>query len=205
MFGYKVRCIGATSSPSPIVVLFHTAAGPHDLFLLYKAAQIAANNFEVWIADLYSDESGWAWSDTDRKQDVREKLMENNRALLNRRIEAVMDQVDVLVNDSNNSYCLLGAMGWCLGGHCIAQLATTTHNKVPPAMVTFHGVFRGLSADNVTAAASKKKTQSVASQVLLCHGVDDPFVSSQDLETVLYVSYAYYCACFLTMLCGYYF
>ena len=45
------------------VVLWHTGAGPHDLFLLWKAAALVNHNHNwvVLIADLLSDDTGWAW------------------------------------------------------------------------------------------------------------------------------------------------
>jgi dienelactone hydrolase len=72
----------STSSRVPGILLFHTGAGPHDIFLLYKAASIVnsisqpfttnshslddhhdgdGSSVVVLIADLISDESGWSW------------------------------------------------------------------------------------------------------------------------------------------------
>ena len=42
----------------PGVVLFHTAAGPRDLFLAWKAELLAARGCIVLVADLFSDERG---------------------------------------------------------------------------------------------------------------------------------------------------
>lgn len=42
----------------PGVVLFHTAAGPRDLYLLYRGAQLASQGYVVLNADLYGDPDG---------------------------------------------------------------------------------------------------------------------------------------------------
>jgi hypothetical protein len=59
----------------PVILLFHTAAGPQDVFLYYKA-DILLQNFDciVMICDILSDADGWAWdSDRTRYNDVKTK------------------------------------------------------------------------------------------------------------------------------------
>jgi hypothetical protein len=71
-----------TNDPTVAVLLFATAAGPHDVFLLWKAAALVhslstrdsaqtetkAANVVVLIADVISDETGWGWHTEDRSR-----------------------------------------------------------------------------------------------------------------------------------------
>ena len=48
----------------PGILLFHTAAGPQDVFLFRKAAALASDpnlRCVVLICDVLSDQDGWAW------------------------------------------------------------------------------------------------------------------------------------------------
>lgn len=62
----------------PGILLFHTGAGPHDVFLLWKAASLVMSlDCEVLITDILSDESGWAWqSDRTQYETARNKVLD---------------------------------------------------------------------------------------------------------------------------------
>lgn len=168
LHGHWIRPRGDSSSRA--VILFHTAAGPHDIFLLWKAASLVSYcNVSVLIADVMSDETGWGWdSDRTRYQKVREQL--RNNGVLASRVDAALEEVKRL-----GLQCI-GAMGFCLGGLSILELAVST--RCPPFLATFHGVF-----------SERPRLPDVSkvprSELLICHGIDDPFVSSSDVEQVL--------------------
>ena len=68
----------------PAIMLFHTGAGPQDVFLRWKADMIARD--EIWgdngcvvlIADIVSDSSGWTWSDRERYDSTRKDLLQRS-------------------------------------------------------------------------------------------------------------------------------
>jgi dienelactone hydrolase len=87
------------------------------------------------------------------------------------RVGAALDEVE-----RSNLTCI-SAIGFCLGGRSILELAVSP--RCPPALATFHGVFSErpkITTDNV------KVPQS---ELLICHGINDPFVPSSDIEEVL--------------------
>jgi dienelactone hydrolase len=225
------------SSPSntkiPGIIFFHTGAGPHDVFLLWKAAALVNSMMPdddntstdtdddgptVLVADILSDATGWAWDD-DKTQYMaaRDAVLavedygtnddsHQYRPVLQQRIRAAIDtllKVEPRVDPEN-----LAALGWCLGGHSILALGRMQtqmqqqqeQTQMPwrmRAMVTFHGVFDGLPpppAEEIldtdtelngdyqkdNASPPKKKTE-----ILVCHGLQDPFVSNESLERAL--------------------
>ena len=169
LYGHWVRKAGAAAQRT--FVLFHTGAGPHDLFLLWKAAYLVANlSCQVFIADVLSDETGWAWSsDRTQYQRVRTQLGKNN--LWRQRVELALK---VAKEDSS---VVTAALGWCLGGRAIAECAQLV--DPPQAMVTFHGVFPPDLPQTLTPISK------MGSEILVCHGVNDPFVPPENLENAL--------------------
>jgi dienelactone hydrolase len=247
----------------PGIILFHTGAGPHDLFLLWKAAatvnQLYNNNNNnnddnnsinnnnnnnngclVLIADMLSDESGWAWEEHDktRYNEARDFILKPNkddlvgqqRPVLRQRIHAAIDTLlqskltsrsggggggsndgdDIVVwtVDPNR----IAALGWCLGGHAIMELADMSRQLHDVqegtacsirALATFHGVFDtgvSLSSSSSSLPISGNHEESLQqrqpdepllptptfrTEVLICHGTKDPFVSDESLERAL--------------------
>ncbi|GAX26880.1 hypothetical protein FisN_9Lh174 [Fistulifera solaris] len=178
LYGHWVRKQGSHESDNFGILLFHTGAGPHDIFLLWKAASLVMTlDCQVLIADILSDESGWAWDlNRSRYETVRQRVLEGGetRPLLQKRIHAAVSLLKNQVDENR-----LAALGWCLGGHSILELARMTLPEML-AMVTFHGVFDGIKAPAESVAVS-----SAGAEVLICNGVEDPFVSSQTLENAL--------------------
>ena len=172
---------------APGILLFHTAAGPQDIFLFYKAASLVQRfDCVVMICDILSDEFGWAWG-PDRSQyiKVRKELAANDSSLLASRVLAAgrtLCQSNLGVDTQR-----LAAMGWCLGGQPILELGRI-HESSPPfsikAMSTFHGVFHRDADDfSPQQGASTKHGEPQNAEILICNGAEDPFVSSEDLDT----------------------
>lgn len=177
------------SDKIPGIIFFHTGAGPHDMFLLYKAVALV-NSLEgdcvVFIADILGDESGWAWDpDRTRYNAAREKVLavETNanrgpyRPLLQQRIQAALDYL------SSKEYVdRYAAFGWCLGGHSILEISRMIKVRSAfRALVTFHGIFDGLP----TPPESNEERDDSCVDVLICHGTEDPFVSDDNIERAL--------------------
>jgi Dienelactone hydrolase family len=233
LHGHWVRkppAVGSSNTKAPKsvkrIVLFHTGAGPHDLFLLWKAVALVndpvlnsgedGTDLMVMIADVLSDELGWAWDSTDDRSKFRtvtSELLRHcdtscGRPVLQDRIRAAINcccssnsRIDGGGTDNDNdpdhhpvvAVDQIAALGWCLGGHCISELARMQefHPQLS-AMATFHGVFTGAG---LVAHPDNKKNDVVPlpstgrkhCEVLICHGCQDPFVPDEDLENALYV------------------
>ena len=170
------------------MVLFHTGAGPQDVFLRWKADALA-NDREafgdkgcvVLIADILGDESGWAWRDRDKYDRVHKSLLvpdkNGERHKLRGRVRAALKAIS---SQPGVDPQRIGALGFCLGGHPIMELARMQEPSVR-ALATFHAVFDGvakLSAVESSAGVSDCK-------VLVCTGDDNPFVPAADLSAAL--------------------
>ena len=196
----------------PGILLFHTAAGPQDVFLFQKAAQLASSELQciVFICDVLSDPDGWAWSpdgDRTRYNQARKQLLQDNGRLLRSRVNAsvraLIGFVDNNDNGNKNNIVVdpnrLAGMGWCMGAQPILELLTlqqqqdekaesdksedlTTQFSVD-ALISFHGVFR---RDPLLLDEEKSPiittTKNQQRDVLICNGKSDPFVSQNDLE-----------------------
>jgi Dienelactone hydrolase family len=236
------------------IVLFHTGAGPHDLFLLWKAYTLVTTlftkdkehvNMIVMIADILSDSHGWGWNPINRthyqqtiqhvmmnsKKDdhndhtnTRKQLLPQQRPILQCRIQAAIQALqhelasltssfhtshDIVHDMSSSSNIQLAALGWCLGGQCILELSKMKQYHIK-AMISYHGVFYddnfdiinddsddsddndnhndNQNDDIITSAVIRdNKAKKKITEILLCHGNEDPFVSNQSLQTALYV------------------
>jgi len=189
LYGHLVRRATTTTTVSidknvPGILLFHTGAGPHDVFLLWKAAALVSTTIDgvVFIADCLGDDTGWSWK-TDRTQynEARTTLLAvddatNTRPVLQDRTRAAVATLSSVPGvDGNN----LAALGWCLGGHAVLELGRMRLTGMR-AMVTFHGVFDGLAVPAADLEHAGDRTE-----VLICHGTQDPFVPDQALERAL--------------------
>lgn len=194
LFGYIYRPFNINSLNNcmkklPAVILFHTGAGPQDIFLRWKADSIVTdtNTFPdgavVLIADIMGDETGWGW-DTDRTQYNRvaaEVLVpdENGeRRVLQSRIKAALD---LMTFQPEVDPKRIGVVGFCLGGHPVLELGRM-RNVCVRAMVTFHGVFGSVHKMKVSSKAGESSDNEKGScAVLICTGRDDPFVPPSDV------------------------
>ena len=182
--------------PSPLrpgILLFHTAAGPQDVFLFQKAATLASSDLGcvVLICDVLSDQEGWAWTpdgDRTRFNALKEELLRENAALMRSRVEAAVRALDGLGVDPRR----LASLGWCFGAQPILELAILQHQQdgekekdalafSATALVSYHGVYRREPSDFADVPSSGIES-SIDREVLICTGRSDPFVSPDDLE-----------------------
>jgi dienelactone hydrolase len=181
LYGRIVRSVETESSGNskPGVLLFHTAAGPSDVFLLYKASLLAREGCIVLICDIFSDAIGWGWNiDRTQYNEEREKLAKDDHRLLQSRVETA---ILALVEEQSSWHVdrhRLAALGWCLGGQPILEIPQLQIDTTLRIMVTFHGVFHRATPLGTPSI----NTMLQDCHVLICNGEDDPFVCQQDLE-----------------------
>ena len=193
--GYVVSSSSSSLKPKRGVLFFPTAAGPNDLFLQWKADSLISNyynNFKkrdddddivVFIVDFMSDETGWGW-DTDRTQyqHVTQTLFHRNNHKRETLAAILNGAIETFTTTYNNSIQSIAAMGWCLGGKSILELAINdTINYDIPIMISYHGVFDAPTTTTTTQQKSDEK------QILICNGENDPFVTKQDLSTSIHL------------------
>lgn len=122
-----------TRRRKPCVLLVHTAVGPHDLFLHWKAEALAALGLVVMIVDMYGDADGSAW---DKKwQTNKREAFKMKRSLFRVRMECAMSALrnSVLVDASR-----VAVMGYCFGGPPALHFGRSGPEGLR-AVVTFHG------------------------------------------------------------------
>mmetsp|Transcript_31939 Transcript_31939/g.69117 ORF Transcript_31939/g.69117 Transcript_31939/m.69117 type:complete len:399 (+) Transcript_31939:278-1474(+) len=202
LYGYAVRPASGLRFSAPGILIFHTAAGPQGIFLRWKAESIATDpelgGCVVLIADILSDDIGWAWdSDRRRYNNVRDEVLASTtdaegliaREELQRRIQASVDALSSLEGVDANR---LGAVGFCMGGLPCLEISRMNISGMR-AIATFHGVFDavedeespGRQEDAVgNAESATESTSSIAQKphALICHGGSDPFVKAEELK-----------------------
>lgn len=177
----------------PAIILFHTGAGPQDIFLRWKADMLVRELKDciVFIADIICDGDGYAWSDRDKYEESRKYVLAsfkdengiiarwNLRHYVAAAIEHLKSLHFVKISD-------IAAMGYCMGGHPILESGLMQDNSVK-ALISYHGVFDGvkdydMSKEGDVDAPTIPSLYSKSKNVLICNGMDDPFVGKDDLQ-----------------------
>lgn len=178
----------------PAIILFHTGAGPQDIFLRWKADMLIRELKDciILIADMICDDDGYAWSDRDKYEESRKFLLasfkdENEKVArwnLRRCVVAAIQHLKALhfvkVSD-------IAAMGYCMGGHPILELGMMQDDRVK-ALISYHGVFDGVKdydipqeGDSVVPTITPSLSYK-SMKVLICNGKNDPFVDQDDVQ-----------------------
>ena len=194
LYGHLIRRKGSPAKNQvPGIIFFHTGAGPHDVCLHWKADSLVTNEDVfpdgciILVADILSDDCGWAWyADRTRYNHERENLMkaiEGNdgsvsRPLLRKRIQAAVDTIKSIDGVDSTR---LSAMGWCLGGNPVLELARMTLAEIK-FMASFHGVFGSVSPPPKKSPLIEGESSG---HVLICNGAEDPFVAKGDLQNTV--------------------
>jgi dienelactone hydrolase len=165
----------------PGVVLFHTGAGPQDLFLHWKANILSheLGGAKVLIADMISDKSGWAWgSDRSKFNTAKDGLLPESgiHDVLQNRVQAA---VSLLSREIDVDPSRIAALGWCFGGHAIQELVLSQSSCPLKAMATFHGVFHPILPKASSPHLTKPSSQC---NVVIYTGQEDPFVTPQTVS-----------------------
>lgn len=130
------------------------------------AQSVASKGYVVLLADLY----GQAVRPQNGDEAAAAMMpLKNDRALLNKRMQAALDQLQSQTVASVNS-AKLAAFGFCFGGCCALELART--GAPLKAVVSFHGTL-----DTPNPADGK----NIKGKVLVLHGASDPLVPKEQL------------------------
>lgn len=169
LYGRLVWAEGARAGERrPGVLLVHTAVGPRDLFLFWRAEALAALGYVVLIADCLGDQCGKGW-DPEWTIPVRERLMADRHLLRQRMVDAF----ETLAASDRVDSTMIAACGYCFGGRAVLDLAKADPNGLQ-LVVSFHGV--------VDAEPPPAGVERIRSRVLLFHGDADPFVPADTLS-----------------------
>jgi dienelactone hydrolase len=124
---------GASSGPRrPGVVLFHTGAGPRDVFLHWRATSLAAAGFVVFVADMIGDAAGDKW---DGASWLASAPPAHNWTL---GASAALRELRAHPRTDGSR---LAAIGWCAGGLPVFDLLRASPAGLV-AVVSFHGDLR---------------------------------------------------------------
>ena len=153
----------AISGPRPAVAIAHTWAGRGD-FEQSKAEALAKLGYVGFAVDIYG--GGQRGSSVEENSALMQPLMEN-RELLQQRIIAA---VETLKQQAEVDASQTAAMGFCLGGLTVLDLARTGADI--KGVVSFHGLFN--APDNTSA-------NKIGAKVLCLHGYDDPMALPESI------------------------
>ncbi len=171
LFGRLVWAEGKNVTDRPGILLVHTAVGPSDLFLMWRAEALAIRGYVVLIVDCFGDDRGHGWEPA-WATPVRQALT-NNRLMLARRMRLAMESLAAspLVDAQR-----IAALGYCFGGRAVLDLMRTNPEGLR-AVVSFHGI--------LDAHPAAPGVHSIGARVLLCHADADPFVPPDALSACL--------------------
>ncbi|CAE7668397.1 unnamed protein product, partial [Symbiodinium pilosum] len=149
------------------IVVVHTAVGPRDLYLHWRAEVLAAGGYTVLVADMLGDEHGHGW-EPEWGAAARQPLADD-RSLSRKRMRASVQAMSEVAGIDPQR---IAAIGYCFGGRAVLDLARLGPAAGVAAVVSFHGILDdgALPPDDMSAQN--------APRVLVCHGDADPFVSA---------------------------
>lgn len=153
----------AISGPRPAVAIAHTWAGRGD-FEQRKAQALAKLGYVGFAVDIYG--GGQRGNSVEENSALMQPLMEN-RELLQQRIIAA---VETLKQQAEVDADKTAAMGFCLGGLTVLDLARTGADV--KGVVSFHGLFN---------APGNTSGNKIGAKVLCLHGYDDPMALPESI------------------------
>ena len=163
-------CIGylawddSLAGPRPGVLVFHEFWGLDD-YAKQRTEQLAKLGYLAFAADLYG-----GGKLVDHPQDAGLMAM-NIRSSVDDWQKRGLAALNVLKSQPECDPTKLAAIGYCLGGSTVQQLAFSGTDL--KAVVSFHGGLMVPTPDQV---------KSIKSAVLICHGADDPFISKETVK-----------------------
>ncbi len=152
---------GALDNTRKVIIVYSAMEGRGSFSLSY-ARDLALCGFVVFVADLYGD--GLVLTEIDKMISLVMPLVEN-RADVRQRALAAYETVVALpwVNEE-----LVGAIGFCLGGMCVLEIARSGSKL--KAGVSIHGAL----------AKSTLPTEAIVTKLLIIAGYQDPLVPSSN-------------------------
>ena len=153
---------GSNGRPAPGVLVAHEGGGL-GRHTKERASRLAGLGYVAFALDMYGEEAP-----------TLERAMELGKALradvpeLRGRLSAAFD---VLVAQPGVDRTRLAAIGFCMGGAAVIELART---GAPLACVVgFHAGFL---------PGTPEENRAIAGKLLLCHGADDPIVTTAQVD-----------------------
>jgi dienelactone hydrolase len=159
---------GGHGGPFESMAVFDPAAGVQPGLLLFpnfmgtsewdfvQAERLAASGFKVLVVDYYG--LGKRASSMDEAAKLMDELV-SDRAMMRDRL---LDALAELRKLPDVDQARVGAIGYCLGGKCVLDLARAGADLA--GGVVFHGAYDGPPFPN----------QKMTARLLICHGWNDP-------------------------------
>ncbi len=126
------------------------------------ANELSKLGYIVFVADIYGEGN---YPTNQKEAGEQAGFYKNNRDKYRRRIQLALDQL--IIAGANPDQ--IAVIGYCFGGTGALETARSGMNV--KAVVSFHG---GLAADK------NHMSDSITAKVLVCHGADDIFVSTEE-------------------------
>lgn len=156
---------GSAGGPAPGVLVAHEGGGL-GRHTRQSAARLADLGYVAFALDMYGEED----PPLERAMALG-KALRNDPARLRSRLAAALD---VLTAQAGVDRSRLAAIGYCMGGAAVIELARM--GAPFRAMVGFHsGFLPGAAEEN----------GAIAGRLLLCHGADDPIVTAVQRDAFL--------------------
>ena len=149
--------------PRPAVLIAHTWAGRSE-FVCDKARILAGQGYLAFALDLYG--KGVIGTSPEENGRLMQPLLDD-RALLQARMLKALDVVRAQDEVDNRK---IAAIGYCLGGLCVLDLARVSGNV--QGVVSFHGLL---------GKPGNTDGQPISAKVLVLHGHDDPMAPVEDV------------------------
>src|SRR5687767_4393063 len=156
---------GSGGVPSPAILVAHEGGGL-SRHTKEKALRLARLGYIAFALDYYGEED----PDLERARALGQSLRKDPGRFRGR-IAAGFEQ---LLGQPNVDRSRLAAIGYCMGGAAVIDLART---GAPLAcLVGFHSGFL---------PGTPEENRAIAGKLLLCHGADDPVVTAAQRDAFL--------------------
>jgi dienelactone hydrolase len=161
--GYLADGSGGRAAPGVLVAHEGGGLGRHTR---RSALRLAELGYVAFALDLYGEED----PPLQRAMELG-KALRADRPRLRCRLTAALD---VLTSQSNVDKARLAAIGYCMGGAAVIELARL--GAPFRALVGFHSGFL---------TGTPEENRAISGKLLLCHGAEDPIVTAVQRETFL--------------------
>jgi dienelactone hydrolase len=161
--GFKIAPIkGGTQKPG---ILILPAWKGIDKLSKDTADKLSKMGYYAFIADIYGEGN---YPKDNNEAGNNAGFYKKNFEAYQKRISLALQQLIIAGANPEN----IVVIGYCFGGTGALE-AARGHLKVK-GVVSFHG---GLGRDDL------RSTEPISAKVLVCHGADDPYVSSEEILT----------------------
>lgn len=157
----------ANAAERPGVLVVHQWMGLSD-YERSRCRQLAELGYVAFALDVY----GKSKRPADRQEAAQfAGVYKQDRELYRRRLTLGLEQ---LRGQEHVAKDQIAAIGYCFGGTGVLELARSGADI--DGVVSFHGGLDSPSPDD---------GQNIKAKILICHGADDPFVPTEDIQAML--------------------